>query len=62
MNARASGFVVDGRKLPSEWDAVDQKLRWKPRTPPAAGKHHYVVIAVDKAGNERRVSGSFVIN
>jgi hypothetical protein len=62
MNARASGFVVDGRKLPSEWDAVDQKLRWKPRTPPAAGKHHYVVIAVDKAGNERRVSGTFVIS
>jgi murein DD-endopeptidase MepM/ murein hydrolase activator NlpD len=61
VNARASGFVVDGRKRPSEWDAVDQKLRWKPRTPPAAGKHHVVVIAVDKAGNERRVSGIFVI-
>jgi hypothetical protein len=62
VNARSSGFVVDGKKRPSEWDAVDRKLRWKPRVPPRAGTHRYVVIAVDKAGNERRVSGSFVIN
>ncbi|MGH7742767.1 MAG: hypothetical protein ACRENS_12190, partial [Candidatus Eiseniibacteriota bacterium] len=62
VSARASGFMVDGRKRPTEWDAVDRKLRWKPRTPPAAGTHHYVVVAVDRAGNERRVSGTFVIN
>jgi hypothetical protein len=62
MNARASGFTVDGKRRPTEWDAVDRKLRWKPRAAPKAGTHRYVVIAVDKAGNERRVSGSFVIN
>lgn len=62
VNARASGFVVDGRKRPTEWDAVDRKLRWKPRTPPASGTHRYVVIAADRAGNERRVTGTFVIN
>jgi murein DD-endopeptidase MepM/ murein hydrolase activator NlpD len=62
LSARASGFTVDGRKRPTEWDAVDQKLRWKPRVAPAAGTHRYTVIAVDKAGNQRRGSGSFVIN
>lgn len=62
VNARASGFTVDGRRRPTEWDAVDRKLRWKPRTPPSAGTHRYSVIAVDKAGNQRRVSGTFVIN
>ena len=62
VNARASGFLVDGKKRPTEWDAVDRKLRWKPRRAPAAGSHRYTVVAVDKAGNQRRVSGSFVIN
>jgi len=62
VNARASGFIVDGKKRPTEWDAVDRKLRWKPRVAPAAGTHHYLVIAVDKAGNERRATATFVIN
>lgn len=62
VDARASGFVVDGKKRPTEWDAMDRKLRWKPRVAPAAGTHRYTVVAVDKAGNQRRASGSFVIN
>jgi murein DD-endopeptidase MepM/ murein hydrolase activator NlpD len=62
VNAHASAFLVDGRRRPTEWDAVDRKLRWKPRTPPARGTHRYVLIAADRAGNERRVSGTFVIN
>jgi hypothetical protein len=61
VDARASRFVVDGRRVPSEWDGEEGILRWRPRRPPAGGTHRYTVIATDRAGNERRASGRFVI-
>jgi hypothetical protein len=62
VDGRASHFVVDGRRAPSEWDAVRGVLRWRPLAPPAAGEHRYEVIAVDRAGNTARRSGTFVLD
>ena len=60
--ARASWFAVDGRRVPSEWDAVAETLRWRPLHPPARGTHEVEVVATDRAGNERRRRGSFVLD
>lgn len=61
VSGRASGFTVDGVRVPTEWDAEASLLRWRPLTPPAAGKHEYRVEAVDRAGNRTVRSGTFVI-
>jgi len=34
VDARASYLAVDGRRVPSEWDAVANTLRWRPLRPP----------------------------
>ena len=62
VDARASHLVVDGRQVPSEWDAVENRLRWRPLRPPASGRHTVEVVAVDRAGNARRRTGSFVLD
>jgi len=62
VDSRASYFIVDGSRRPSEWDGVHQRLRWKPLHAPRVGSHHYVVVAADRAGNVSRASGAFVIN
>ncbi len=58
---RASGFTVDGVRVPTEWDAEQRLLRWRPLAPPAPGRHAYRVEAVDRAGNRKVRSGVFVI-
>jgi hypothetical protein len=62
VDARASYFVVDGKRRPSEWDAVHQLLRWKPIAAPRPGTHRYEIVAADHAGNTARRSGSFVLD
>ena len=62
IDASASSFIVDGRRVPTEWDAEARVLRWRPLRAPAAGTHRYVVIATDRAGNTRRRSGRFVLD
>ena len=62
VDVRGSYFVVDGQRRPSEWDGVHQTLRWKPRRAPASGVHHVTVVAADKAGNTRQVTGRFVLD
>jgi hypothetical protein len=62
VDALASRFEVDGVAVPSELDADAHVLRWRPRVRPARGAHHYVVIAVDRAGNRAQATGRFVIN
>jgi hypothetical protein len=62
VDARSSGFLVDGRRVPSEWDAVAQRLRWRPLHPPARGRHEVVVVAADRAGNVRRRHAGFVLD
>jgi len=62
VDVRGSYFVVDGQRRPSEWDGVHQTLRWKPRRAPASGAHHVTVVAADKAGNTRQVTGRFVLD
>jgi hypothetical protein len=57
----ASGFEVDGRRMPTEWDAEEHVLRWRPRTVPAAGSHRYRLSVVDHAGNRTVRTGTFVI-
>lgn len=61
VNARATWFEVDGRRVPSEWDAEERILRWRPPRAPAKGGHRFTVVATDRAGNERRVAGRFVM-
>ncbi len=60
IEARACRFTVDGRRAPSEWDAEENVLRWRPLRGPAPGKHTYEIVAADRAGNVRRLAGSFV--
>ena len=62
LDPRASYFEVDGVRMPSEWDAENRTLRWRPRVPPAAGTHRFTVTATDHAGNVGRSTGSFVID
>ena len=61
VDARATRFEVDGRRVPSEWDAEERILRWRPSRVPAKGSHQFVVVAADRAGNERRASGRFMM-
>ena len=58
---RQSGFTVDDRKVPTEWDAEEKVLRWRPRTPPAPGTHRYRLEVRDRVGNLTVRSGTFVI-
>jgi hypothetical protein len=62
VDARATFFVVDGRRVPSEWDAEERILRWRPLSPPASGGHRCEVIATDRAGNAARATGTFVLD
>jgi len=60
--ARDSYFLVDGRRVPSEWDAVAETLRWRPLRAPAGGRHEFEIVVADRAGNLRRRHGSFVLD
>jgi hypothetical protein len=59
---RSSWFEVDGRRVPSEWDAVANTLRWKPLRAPASGRHEVEVVLTDRAGNVRRRHAGFVLD
>ena len=56
-----SGFEVDGKRVPTEWDAENHVLRWRPRVVPGAGTHHYRLSVSDHAGNTTVRSGTFVL-
>jgi len=60
VNARTTHFEVDGHPVPSEWDSEQGIVRWRPLRAPARGTHRFVVVATDRAGNERRLSGRFI--
>jgi hypothetical protein len=62
VDARASTLMVDGHRVPSEWDAEKSTLRWTPLHMPAPGNHPVEVVATDRAGNLARRSGAFVID
>jgi hypothetical protein len=62
IDARASYFEVEGRRVPSEWDPEAGVLRWRPRVAPSKGTHAYRVVATDRAGNLTRRRGSFVLD
>ena len=62
VDPRASAFEVDGVRVPSEWDAEERTLRWRPRRAPSAGEHRYTVVATDRAGNVARSTGTFVLD
>jgi len=61
IHGSASGYEVDGTKVPTEYDAEERVLRWRPRVPPAAGAHPWRLVVVDHAGNRTVRSGTFVI-
>lgn len=62
VDARGSAFVVDGRRVPSEWDAVENTLRWRPPGRPARGRHELEIVVADRAGNVRRHHAGFVLD
>ena len=62
LDTRGTFFTVDGRRVPTESDAPRDLLVWRPLAPPARGTHRYVLEARDRAGNVRRVSGTFVLD
>ena len=62
LDARASAFVVDGRRVPSEWDVVTNTLRWRPLRRPASGPHELEIVVADRAGNVRRRHAGFVLD
>lgn len=61
VDRRASWFEVDGKRMPAEWDEEAGVLRWRPLRRPGAGTHRVAAVVRDRAGNERRASGSFVL-
>lgn len=62
VDARASGFEADGVRVPSEWDAEERTLRWRPHHAPSKGRHRFTVVAHDRAGNVALRSGTFVLD
>ena len=62
MDARASRLEIDGQPVPTEWDAEEHILRWRPARAPAKGTHRVEAIAVDRAGNVGRVGAAFVLD
>lgn len=62
VDARASHFVVNGQRVPTEWDPEADVLRWRPLKRPRAGTHRYDVVAADRAGNLSVRSGTFVLD
>ena len=62
LDTRGTFFTVDGRRVPTESDAVRDLLVWRPLAPPARGTHRYELEARDRAGNVRRTSGTFVLD
>ena len=58
---RACVLMVDGERVPTEWDSENRILRWRPLRAPAPGRHEVRLDAVDRAGNHAIRSGSFVI-
>ena len=62
LDGSASAFVVDGVRVPTEWDPEEKQLRWRPLAAPAKGVHEYVLRAVDRAGNTTTRRGTFVLD
>jgi hypothetical protein len=59
LDSRAAYFEVDGRRVPTEWDAEERILRWRPARRPAAGSHRLRIVATDKAGNRAETTVRF---
>jgi hypothetical protein len=43
-------FIVDGKRVPTEWDPDAGEIRYEPRAPLAAGRHVLIAEAKDRAG------------
>jgi len=48
-------MLLDGRRVPAEYDPDADRLTWRPRTPLAPGAHEVVVEAIDALGNRSSV-------
>ncbi|NOT34185.1 MAG: M23 family metallopeptidase [Candidatus Eisenbacteria bacterium] len=59
VDARESYFMIEGKRVPTEWDSEADALRWRPRVVPAAGTYRITVVVTDRAGNARTRSGVF---
>lgn len=61
IRGRESAFTVDGARVPTEWDAEEGVLRWRPRVAPTPGTHRWRLEVTDRVGNRAVRSGTFVI-
>jgi hypothetical protein len=59
VQARESWFVVDGRRVATEWDGEQKLLRWRPARSLRPGMHTVQAVVTDKAG--RRAGKTFRI-
>src|SRR5262249_49778060 len=57
----ASGYEVDGARVPTQGDAGGHALPGRPRVAPAAGSHNYKLTVLDHAGNRTVRNGTFVL-
>jgi len=62
LDGRASYFVVDGKRVPTEWDSEEKTLRWRPAKRPKSGRHRVEIVAADRMGNTSRTAGIFVLD
>ena len=62
LDAKASHLEIDGRAVPTEWDAEEHVLRWRPAKAPRKGTHQAAAVVVDRAGNVGRETRTFVLD
>jgi hypothetical protein len=62
LDARGSYFMVDGQRVPTEWDPEANALRWRPLQRPSQGTHQVTIVVADRAGNSRVRSSTFVLD
>jgi len=54
-------MLLDGRRVPAEYDPEADELRYRPRKALATGVHTLVILAEDRSGNSARYEGTFRI-
>jgi hypothetical protein len=53
--AASQRVLLDGRRVPAEFDPESDRLTWRPRAPLSSGAHEIVVEAIDALGNRSSV-------
>lgn len=62
IDARASSLMVDGDRVPAEYDAESRVLRWRPLVRPRGAAIDVEVHAVDRVGRSARRGARLVLD